>query len=1045
MKYFKYLFSGAFMGILLMSFAFAIGYATFVENDYDAITARMLVYNAWWFEAILLLMVINFAGMIFTKRLYIKSKLNILVIHIALIIIIIGAGVTRYIGFEGRMHIRSGQTTNQFYSTDTYFNVYLTKGDDQLELYEKVILSPVRENLFNSTAQLAGTPFEVSIKKYMPNAVQNLVPVNNGSKFISIVAGTPSGRRELLLKEGESKNLSGVVISFGEASEADQVNIINRGDSLFIKSATSVVASHMESETDITYDANEYIPIDLMSVHTVENVSFVLKEFVKSGYLQYQQAVDETQRGSDIVHVDLNGQQVYLKKGVKEEFKVGDVTASVYLGNVNLELPFSLQLRHFDLERYPGSDSPSSFASDVIVIDEANAARFEYRIFMNNVLNYGGYRFFQSSYDQDEQGTILSVNHDFWGTMITYFGYALLFGSLIVSLFTKTRVHTITTQINEIHAERKKLGISAGMVLVFLLCGGLVYGQSTPATRGIDKDHAASFGRLLTQSQEGRIEPVNTFANEVLVKIYKKNKYNELNAEQVILGMALSPEHWQTEPLIKVTDDALISILSIQGDYARFADFLDEEGQYKLKEYVDRAYQKKPALRTTFDKEVIYVDERANVLYMILNNGYLNIFPVPDHPNDKWLNPSDFHQLKGHGTVEGDMFENYSRALQDAIITGDYSNATAALTVIQEYQNTYGANVMPSEAKVNMEIFYNEVNIFKRLFPFYFVVGILMVGIFFLNIFNPKLKFSLLKNVFTGIVAIAFVLQTLGLALRWYVSGHAPWSNGYESMIYIAWATVLAGFLFMKKSPVSLGVTAILAGITLLTAHMSWLNPEITNLVPVLKSYWLTIHVATITASYGFLALGCMMGFLNLILMIFRNNENKVRVNLMLKELTLIVELSLSIGLILLIIGNFLGGIWANESWGRYWGWDPKESWTLVTVIFYSFVLHMRLIPSIRSAFTFNFLSVIGFGCVLMTYFGVNYYLSGLHSYANGDPVPVPNGVYYTLVIIFAVGILAAINDFRMSKPELATAPAGSNGMPAGAKKEAQHEEVKAE
>jgi len=162
----------------------------------------------------------------------------------------------------------------------------------------------------------------------------------------------------------------------------------------------------------------------------------------------------------------------------------------------------------------------------------------------------------------------------------------------------------------------------------------------------------------------------------------------------------------------------------------------------------------------------------------------------------------------------------------------------------------------------------------------------------------------------------------------------------------------------------------------------------------------------------------------------------------MLKELALIIELSLSIGLILLIIGNFLGGIWANESWGRYWGWDPKESWTLVTVIFYSFVLHMRLIPSIRSAFTFNFLSVIGFGCVLMTYFGVNYYLSGLHSYANGDPVPVPNGVYYTLVIIFGVGILAAINDFRMSKPEAIPTTTGTNGIPTGMKKEKELEKV---
>ena len=195
---------------------------------------------------------------------------------------------------------------------------------------------------------------------------------------------------------------------------------------------------------------------------------------------------------------------------------------------------------------------------------------------------------------------------------------------------------------------------------------------------------------------------------------------------------------------------------------------------------------------------------------------------------------------------------------------------------------------------------------------------------------------------------------------------------------------------------------------------MSWLNSEITNLVPVLKSYWLTIHVATITASYGFIGLGSLTGFLNLCIMIFRSEKNKDRVNLVLKELTLIIELSLSVGLILLIIGNFLGGIWANESWGRYWGWDPKETWSLVTIIVFTFILHMRLIPGLRNTFSFNFLAMFGFSSVLMTYFGVNYYLSGLHSYASGDPVPVPDFVYYALGIMLLISALAAYNDLKI-------------------------------
>ena len=297
----------------------------------------------------------------------------------------------------------------------------------------------------------------------------------------------------------------------------------------------------------------------------------------------------------------------------------------------------------------------------------------------------------------------------------------------------------------------------------------------------------------------------------------------------------------------------------------------------------------------------------------------------------------------------------------------------------------------------------------------------MLVALFFWQTFNPSYEFKRVTRVLLAILGVGFLVHTFGLGLRWYIAEHAPWSNGYESMIYIAWATILAGFVFMKKSPATIGVSALLAGITLLTAHMSWMNPEITNLVPVLKSYWLTIHVATITASYGFLALGCMLGFLNLCLMIFRNKTNLKRLDLTLKELTLIVEMSLIVGLVFLIIGNFLGGIWANESWGRYWGWDPKETWTLVTIVVYSFTLHMALIPQIKNTFSFNFMAVISFGTVLMTYFGVNYFLSGLHSYAGGDPVQIPEFVYYLLGAIFVVSALAAFNTYRVNKQQSLT------------------------
>lgn len=277
----------------------------------------------------------------------------------------------------------------------------------------------------------------------------------------------------------------------------------------------------------------------------------------------------------------------------------------------------------------------------------------------------------------------------------------------------------------------------------------------------------------------------------------------------------------------------------------------------------------------------------------------------------------------------------------------------------------------------------------------------------FIRILWPQFRFKWGINILAGILFLAFIAHTGGLGLRWYIAGHAPWSNGYESMIFIGWASMLAGFSFYKRAPIALGATAILTFLILYVAHLSWMNPEITNLVPVLKSYWLTIHVAVITASYGFLALGGFLGILNLIFMLLQTNKNKDRIQLKIKELSRINEATLIAGLYLLTIGTFLGGIWANESWGRYWGWDPKETWAFVTILLYAFVVHMRMIPGLKSLYAFNVGSIFAYFSVLMTYFGVNYYLSGLHSYAQGDTVPIPNFVYYSVAGLLALAISA--------------------------------------
>ena len=308
-------------------------------------------------------------------------------------------------------------------------------------------------------------------------------------------------------------------------------------------------------------------------------------------------------------------------------------------------------------------------------------------------------------------------------------------------------------------------------------------------------------------------------------------------------------------------------------------------------------------------------------------------------------------------------------------------------------------------------MFFNKAAIFQKLTPFYLLSCFILLFSIFAKMLKPSISLKLVTKIVFGVTSLAFLVHTFGLGLRWYIAQHAPWSDGYESMIYIAWAIALAGIFFSRQSVVSLALTAILAGVTLFVAHLSWMDPQITTLVPVLKSYWLNIHVSVITASYGFLGLCALLGFFTLILFIIKTKDKKSKrneeIDRNIVEATRINEMSMMLGLSLLTVGNFLGGVWANESWGRYWGWDPKETWALVSILIYAAIVHFRFIKALNNQFAFAVASTVSFASIIMTYFGVNFYLSGMHSYASGDPVPIPMFVYYTVAIVFAVIALA--------------------------------------
>jgi len=278
------------------------------------------------------------------------------------------------------------------------------------------------------------------------------------------------------------------------------------------------------------------------------------------------------------------------------------------------------------------------------------------------------------------------------------------------------------------------------------------------------------------------------------------------------------------------------------------------------------------------------------------------------------------------------------------------------------------------------------------------------------QIFYDNKAIRILVNLFKILISGVFLIHTAGLIMRWYVSGHAPWSDAYESMIYVAWATQFFGLALGRKSNLTIGSTAFVTSMVLYFAHQNWLDPSIANLQPVLDSYWLMIHVAVIVASYGPFILGSILGTLSLLLMVMTTKKNKAKIKFNIEELTIVTEMSLTIGLVMLTIGNFLGGQWANESWGRYWGWDPKETWALISIMLYAFVIHMRLVPGLRGKWTFNFAAMIAVSTVLMTYFGVNFYLSGLHSYASGDQ-PVTPTIIWKVFLFW--GVLAGVSFWR--------------------------------
>jgi cytochrome c-type biogenesis protein CcsB len=605
----------------------------------------------------------------------------------------------------------------------------------------------------------------------------------------------------------------------------------------------------------------------------------------------------------------------------------------------SIELPFELKLNDFSVDHYKGTDTPSDYISRLTFVDGNKT--FDATVSMNNILKYRGFRFYQASYDKDLQGSILSVSYDPFGITVTYTGYLMLLLSMIWILTSK-------------RGRFRNLIRSLGIILLFIIP------LSSSAQRTLNKDEAKSFGKL-SMFYNGRIAPVNTYAQDFTKKITGKSTYKDFDAVQVLSGWIFFPQEWENEKLIKIKSKEVRRLVSEGADYngrLRFGDFF-QSGIYKLSAMGQRNQ----------NKGIIEADEKIGLLFAQDNGNFMTIFPQ----GNKWYSPND--DLTNVNPDDTLFISKIFLLMRETLENKDSKSFIELVEKISLYQQKKAAQGAISPTKTEVEIFYNSFDVTGILFKINLVLGFLAFGIFLWELLSNK-KIKGINILFTIQLIASLVLLTLKISLRWYISGHIPLSNGYETMIFVAWFVLLISLLSSRKIKILKAAGLLLSGFILLVASLGAMNPQITKLVPVLMSPWLSIHVSLLMISYSLLGLITFNGITAIILHSISQNHKDF-----IAKLKIISQILLYPALFTLTVGIFTGAVWANVSWGRYWGWDPKEVWALITMLVYSLAMHSESLPIFRKTIFYHIFMVIAFCTVLMTYFGVNLFFGGMHSY----------------------------------------------------------------
>ena len=726
-------------------------------------------------------------------------------------------------------------------------------------------------------------------------------------------------------------------------------------------------ATFVEKYTDTTYTAS-YIYgawwfILLWTMLTATGITYILKSKMRRwDLLLLHLSFLIILIGALLTHLTSYTGTIPLREGeTTDKYFKRDTNK----GMKQYELPFKIELRRFHIYYHEGTEAISDYASD-IVITRGNTIRSG-KVSMNNIMRFAGIRLYQSSYDDDKKGTVLSINSDPYGIPITYVGYSLLFFSLLYLLIDPKG--TFRTLL-------KSPLLKKGILLILLTWG---IGTPTFAVTTFPKETAHEFGKLYID-YNNRICPLQTFAIDFTKKLYGKPIYKEYSAEQVLLGFIFWGNEWSNEPIIKIKNGVFKETLQLP-DYSSINAFFNMGAQgYRLAPYIEELYA---GNQDAFHKQAGDLDDRIQLVLNVRKGTLLKVFPYTDSRNKhtiRWYAPTEVLPVSIDSIHRKYIKELFNILYSDAL-TGNYEHANSLIWGLRKFQVINGKKSLPTITQTKAERLYNSFPFVSFLFMANLCLGVLAI-LWLIYGITGKSRLSRRTNriidvLFTATFVLLFGVLSLLLALRWIITDNIPMSNGYETMLMIAWFVQLSVLLLRRQMRLLLVFGSLLSGFFMLVCHIGQMDPTITHLMPVLNSPLLSIHVSVIMMSYALLALTFVCGFTAISIAMFDKKNRK-----MLEALAVLSRIFLYPALVTLGLGIFIGAIWANISWGRYWSWDAKEVWALITFMIYAVPVHTQSLPRLQRPMAYHIYTTIAFLAILMTYFGVNYFLGGMHSYA---------------------------------------------------------------